>query len=76
MFNKTILCFTPTLIQSPLICGQKDPERPWSQANVRYTGCSGLYSTKENLNLATVVMHGVKMHSKHMWDWDRETCLQ
>ena len=70
-----VLCFTMAIIQSPLICGQKDPEWPWAQANVGYTRRMGLCSTKNRLNWATVVMHGAKVHSRQAWDWDRERWL-
>lgn len=35
----------------------------------------GLWSIKKNLNLATVVMHGAEVYSKHEWDWGRERLL-
>lgn len=70
-----ILCCTLALMQCPLVCSQKDSEWPWSQVYVKYTGSMGLRSIKENLNLATVVMHGAEVYSKHEWDWGRERLL-
>lgn len=70
-----VLCFTVALIQTPLICGQKDAEWPWAQAHVGSTRSMGLYSTKKSLNLAAVVMHGARVHSKEVWDGDRERWL-
>ncbi|XP_075356164.1 uncharacterized protein LOC142409049 [Mycteria americana] len=56
--------------QLPLMCNQKDPEWPWSQAHIKYNGIMGIRAIKENLNLATVVVHGAEVFSRHEWSWD------
>lgn len=52
-----------------LIYSQGDPEWPWSQAYVKHTGVMG--TPRKILNLATVVMNGTEVFSKHEWTWDR-----
>ncbi|KAK4810571.1 LOW QUALITY PROTEIN: hypothetical protein QYF61_004534 [Mycteria americana] len=43
-----------------LPCGQRTLEWPWSQARVKYTGSMGIHSSKGDLKLSTVVMHGTE----------------
>ncbi|KAK4806434.1 LOW QUALITY PROTEIN: hypothetical protein QYF61_013927 [Mycteria americana] len=67
---KVYFKFGSILQTTPLMCSQKDPAWPWSQAHIKYNGIMGTRAIKERLNLATVVMHGVEVFSRHEWSWD------
>lgn len=47
----------------------RGPEWPWSQAYVKHTGVMG--TPRKILNLATVIMNGTEVFSKHEWTWNR-----
>ncbi|KAK4820012.1 hypothetical protein QYF61_017391 [Mycteria americana] len=67
---KVYFKFGSILQTTPMICSQKDPEWPWSQVHTKYNGIIGTRAIKENLNLATVVIHGSHVLSRHKWSWD------
>ncbi|XP_072705769.1 uncharacterized protein [Ciconia boyciana] len=67
---KVYIKFGSILQTTSLMCSQKDPEWPWSQVHIKYNGIIGTRAIKENLNLATVVMHGSHVFSRHEWSWD------
>ncbi|KAK4811143.1 hypothetical protein QYF61_019774 [Mycteria americana] len=55
-----------------LACGQRTLEWPWSQARVKYTGSMGIHSSKGDLKLSTVVMHGTETYLENEWSWDKD----
>ncbi|KAK4806952.1 hypothetical protein QYF61_027319 [Mycteria americana] len=55
-----------------LACGQRTLEWPWSQARVKYTGSMGIHSSKGDLKLSTVVMHGTETYLENKWSWDKD----
>ncbi|XP_063177384.1 uncharacterized protein LOC134508994 isoform X1 [Chroicocephalus ridibundus] len=50
----------------PVVCSQRDPEWPWSQAYVKHNAMAG--TGKGKLSLATVVLHENEVFSKHEID--------
>ncbi|KAK4811160.1 hypothetical protein QYF61_019791 [Mycteria americana] len=69
--NKAEIEIPPGKCQGPT-CGQRTLEWPWSQARVKYTGSMGIHSSKGDLKLSTVVMHGTETYLENEWSWDKD----
>ncbi|KAK4818868.1 hypothetical protein QYF61_021073 [Mycteria americana] len=67
-----VLLFQTLTMLLLLACGQRTLEWPWAQARVKYTGSVGIHSSKGDVNLSTVVMHGTETYLENEWSWDKD----